>query len=156
MRIVSQHIVISADLPIVWAVVADIGSAAIWNRSAATFRILTEGRGGGGTKWRIDYDDGEYTVEEIVEWDPPIAWFCGWPKPTCATSLWGQAYPACHTSGRLRRSDHGFHTQARVVIGDTGIGRSWEPYKAVQTTAYLPPASLLSAESVRLLLIPKL
>lgn len=73
MTVVSRQIFINAPLPVVWAAFSDIDSIGLWRSSYSMSRqiVLTEATTGVGAKRRFEYDDGGYSVEEVVEWNPP-------------------------------------------------------------------------------------
>ena len=73
MTIVSRHIFINAPLSEVWAAVADFKMEYPWWTVDTKCHVLTEVTTGVGAKRPLKYDEGNYSVEEIVEWNPPHA-----------------------------------------------------------------------------------
>ena len=73
MTVVSREIFIDAPQTEVWAAFSYIGEVGIWRSKYSMSRsiILTEATTGVGAKRRQEFDDGGYSVEEIIEWNPP-------------------------------------------------------------------------------------
>ena len=61
---------IDAAAEVVWNVVADLGSASVWNPVLADSRYMSEAKEGLGASRRCDFPDGGYVTERAIEWKP--------------------------------------------------------------------------------------
>lgn len=71
--VVSQEIFINAPLAIVWDALADIRLIGRWRSKSTRCRLLTGVTTGVGARRRLESDEGGYSIEEVVEWDPLYA-----------------------------------------------------------------------------------
>lgn len=72
MTTVSRQIFINAPLAMVWAVITDIRLIGRWRSKATRCRLLTEATTGLGVRRHLENeDDCGWSIEEVVEWEPP-------------------------------------------------------------------------------------
>ena len=70
MTAITSEIRIDASKEDVWNVVADLGSASVWNPALASSRYTSEAREGLEAARHCDFPDGGYVKEHTLEWNP--------------------------------------------------------------------------------------